>query len=442
MRFDFKTLLFFPVLLLIVLLTADIGILGYFILRDFQGDLVADHLRHAEAYAYRVYAEVAEALHASETGDLTEVATPGGVFHSAARAVLDQNPSILSCAVLDDQGRVVEEEVRQTPARRWQDPQIVEVPLYFQEAQVGTIRLTVSTVLSQGEAREVRDWVFHQHLTALLVAVALSGGSFFLIVRAVSRIRGLDARMEAANRLALMGTVSAGLAHEIRSPLNAIRVNVQMVREEMEALPPDRRPDVGPLIEGVERSIARLNDLLSEFLRVARPPELRRGEVDLNALADAVLQFVAPDCQRRRIAILRTFSEILPILSGDAELLKQMIFNLVLNAIQATPEGGALTVSTGWEESERKKRWLRRLATRNARRQTSEGWAVISVSDTGEGIPANAMGKVFDMFYTTKRGGVGLGLSIVSRIVSDHGGDVDVKSQPGQGTTFIVRLPV
>ena len=444
MRFDLRTSLLFPVLLLIVFLIADIGALGYFVLRDFQEDLVVLHVEHAEAYAYRVYAEVVEALHASKTGDLTEIAVQGGVLHSAARAVLERNPSILSCAVLDDQGHAVVTEDRKDSPRRWQAPQTVEVPLYFEEAQIGTIQLKVSTVLDQDEAQEVRDWLSHKHLTALLVAVGLAAGTFFLIGRAVSNIRRLDARLEAANRLSLIGTISAGLAHEIRSPLNAIRVNVQMVREEVEALPEDVRPaDVGVLVEGVERSVVRLNDLLSGFLRAARPPELRRSRVDLNALTDAVLQFVAPDCRRRKIVVRRAFAEDIPPTSGDPDLLKQMLFNLVLNGIQAIPEGGTLTATTAWERrEERQGRWLRRLRTRDSGRTTSGGWAVLSVSDTGEGIPEHLIGKVFDMFYTTKREGTGLGLSIVSRIVSGHGGEVDAKSRPGGATAFTVRLPV
>ncbi len=221
------------------------------------------------------------------------------------------------------------------------------------------------------------------------------------------------------DRLTYIGTLASGLAHEIRNPLNALNINVQLLEEDLQR-PEVNREEALELIRDVKNEIIRLEEILTEFLRFAKPPELQLEEEDINSVVDEVLRFIGPETERQGIIIEREFQSDLPPLKLDKKLFKQALFNLILNANQAMAEGGKLKVRT----------------------RLLDGQVQIEVCDAGPGIPGDIRDNIFDLFFSTKEDGTGLGLSITQRIVKEHKGTIEVSSLNGKGAIFSMKLPL
>lgn len=226
-------------------------------------------------------------------------------------------------------------------------------------------------------------------------------------------------RLEEAHRLAALGAMAAGLAHEIRNPLAGIKGAAQYLQaEELES---DAQDMLGVVIHEVDR----LNVVVSQFLEYARPFELDRAPDHINAIASHVLQVLRAQGLPDNIEISEELAPELPPIAVDRGRLAQVLLNLCQNALQAMPEGGTLTVRT-------------------QRRPLRQGGAALelAVSDTGRGISPEALGKLFVPFFTTKETGTGLGLAISQRIVQAHGGELEVLNRPNRGATFTISLPL
>ena len=222
-------------------------------------------------------------------------------------------------------------------------------------------------------------------------------------------------RMLRAERLAAIGTMAAGLAHEVRNPLNSAMLQLQVLRRRLE------RSDASvetarPIVAIVEDEIQRLDRLVAEFLAFVHPRPLDLRPTDVANVCRGVLDFVRPEAVGAAVELRHELAGELPPLAADPERLRQVLLNLVRNSIEAMPEGGALTVRT----------------------RAAPGSVEIDVEDTGGGFGDEA--PIFDAFFTTKPTGTGLGLSIVHRIVADHHGSIRVQSRPGR-TCFTVALP-
>ncbi|MBX3272544.1 MAG: PAS domain-containing protein [Sandaracinaceae bacterium] len=227
----------------------------------------------------------------------------------------------------------------------------------------------------------------------------------------LTELTTLRQKAERAERLAALGRLAAGLAHEIRNPLGSISGSVELVREAADLDPEDAR-----LLSLVLDEVDRLDALVTTMLDVGRPREPELTSVDLGALVDAVAKVVRPTTP---IAI-RVQAPPDPVRAlGDPGQLRQVIWNLLKNALQFSPPGGEVRVEVGWDEDARPR---------------------IAVSDDGPGIEAEDMEHLFDMFFTKRRHGVGLGLALVRQIVEAHRGRVVVDSRPGEGSTFSVHL--
>lgn len=232
----------------------------------------------------------------------------------------------------------------------------------------------------------------------------------------ITEERKLSARSQRTERLAALGTMAAGLAHEIRNPLNAAHLQLTLVERRLQKSP---KPDLDGALEAsmlVSGEMKRLASLVQEFLQFARPQPLQLTEVDLRALLESVINLLTPEAQNAGVELeLQSKEQVL--LKADAERLRQVVLNLLRNAIEASPPGTTVKIATA-------------IIGKHAE---------LSIEDAGRGFPKEA--PIFEPFFTTKTGGTGLGLAIVHRIVSDHGGNIDADSRPGR-TVFTVHLPL
>jgi signal transduction histidine kinase len=222
-----------------------------------------------------------------------------------------------------------------------------------------------------------------------------------------------------SDRLAAVGTLAAGIAHEIRNPLVSIHTFTQLLPERLDD--PEFRTT---FLRIASDEVARASALIDDLLTFARPSPSATHQVDLNAILEQMVRLL--DGQAKKKAIRLIFSpsaSLLPVLADEGQL-KQVFMNLLLNALQATPQGGEISLTTQTVRDQRGKECCR-----------------VVVQDTGEGILPEHKEQIFDPFFTTKSSGTGLGLFIAYQIVAEHGGYIDVESLRGEGTSFYVHLP-
>ena len=237
--------------------------------------------------------------------------------------------------------------------------------------------------------------------------------------RTMRRVLLLERRARDAERLAELGTLTGGLAHEIKNPLSTVQLNLQLLAED---LTPDNPayPRIVNRLHTVQKETSRLRDILDDFLRYAGQLELDRQPTDLNELLEELVDFFLPQAQQQRAKVRLRRGDQPLVAAVDPRLIKQAVLNLMLNALQAMPEGGDLILSASKDD----------------------GVALIDIIDTGKGIPPEAIDKIFQAYYTSKKGGTGLGLAMTQRIVKEHGGQLSVTSEMGKGSDFQLRLPL
>ena len=217
-----------------------------------------------------------------------------------------------------------------------------------------------------------------------------------------------------SDRLAALGQLSAGLAHELRNPMGTIRASAEMLSNNL-----NKENEVAREVAGfISTEVDRANSLITRFLQFARPLELRPEVADLTQTLDRAVTMAQREAPG--ITIYRNYAPEIGSFPFDAELLERVFYNLILNAAQASQTGGAVTVKT----------------------RALQGFAEVCVIDRGSGIDPKHMETIFNPFFTTKPTGVGLGLAIVSKIVDEHGGKITVESEPGKGSIFRVLLPL
>ena len=238
-------------------------------------------------------------------------------------------------------------------------------------------------------------------------------------------IKRMEEQVRQADRLAAIGRLAAGLAHEIRNPIGSIRGSVEVLRESLNPQGDDRR-----LMDIVLRESDRLDAIIRDFLQFSRPPHLVRVPTDITAMLDEILLMLSnhsgvQGTQAPRVEIRRDGAESTAKADVDPSQMRQALWNLCLNAVEAMPQGGELRVG------------VHTTAPESGRTRME-----ITVEDTGVGITAAALTQVFEPFFTTKPQGTGLGLAIAHRIVEDHGGEIRVQSEPWRGTRFTISLPV
>lgn len=238
-----------------------------------------------------------------------------------------------------------------------------------------------------------------------------------LLITDVTEIRSLEQRMRENERLAAIGRMAGGVAHEVRNPLSSIKGLALLLKNKF--LPGSKEQDTADLLI---QETERMNRTITEMLSFTRPTDLRLSRVDLAVLLERSLQLIKTEATDNRIETALEFDrELLPV-AGDVDRLQQVMMNVLLNALQAMEQGGRLTVTLANKE---------------------DGQSVeLRINDTGAGIDAEMLPQVFYPYFTTKQGGTGIGLAISQKIIVDHGGSIELESEPGIGTTVIILLPV
>ena len=280
-----------------------------------------------------------------------------------------------------------------------------------------------------------------------------------LVAKDIGLLSSVQSTMESSRQLASLGRLLSGVAHEVKNPLNAMTIHLELIRQKLLQAMPSARDEASraPSVLGLRSAeaeddtteslaalstsaltetggdthellrhvttisdeVKRLDDVIQGFLRFIRPTEFQRDPVDLSELVAEVFELVRPDAERSQVRLEHRSEAGLPSISGDRPGLRQALLNLALNACQAMPQGGTLRVDVS----------------------TATPWIVVDVTDTGEGISPDVLEHVFELYYTTKPGGSGIGLSMVYRIVKLHGGEIEVESTVGTGTRFRLMLP-
>jgi signal transduction histidine kinase len=258
-----------------------------------------------------------------------------------------------------------------------------------------------------------------------------------LIVRNLEYLSRVESTLRYSRKLAALGRLSAGVAHEVKNPLNAMMIHLELLRQKVAPsvmaaragargvvatvpeAPPVPGPDAIKHVDVIANEIRRLDEVVQGFLKFTRPEDLKLQPVVMAVLLDDVLPTVRPEAERNGVQLAVECDGALAV-NGDAAMLRQAFLNLALNACQAMPSGGTL-----------------RIAVEPAR----GGRVSIVVADTGVGIKPEHLGRIFDLYFTTKPKGSGIGLSMVFRTIQMHDGEIEVASTLGKGTTFRILLP-
>ena len=240
-------------------------------------------------------------------------------------------------------------------------------------------------------------------------------GSLAGLLMSYGVARGLGRSVLRAEALAEVGQLAAGMAHELRNPLTAIKMLVQTNREEAEVrgLPAED-------LNVIEQEILRMEGRLNVFIDFARPPKPERRRVDLKAVVDQTLALVGGRARKQRVSVVFTPPESPVEVEADGEQVRQLLVNLALNALDVMPRGGTLEIEL---------------------RPPSDSHVELAVLDTGPGIPPRHLSRLYEPFFTSKETGLGLGLSVSQRIAHDHGGSLKATNRPQGGACFVLRLP-
>ena len=281
------------------------------------------------------------------------------------------------------------------------------------------------------QALRVRDWEVQlqpQQGSAFPASITVGvrrspqepGPVLYWLLRDLTERKRVEETLRRTESLALLGKLAAGVSHEIRNPLGAIMLHMDLLEEELQDLLPERPAQIAAPLTEVRTQLTRLDNLVQDYLSLARIASLQREPIDMGAFVDTFLQEVAPQVAQCEVTLRREGPASLGPVALHTNTFRRVLLNLVQNALDAMPQGGTLTLRG---------------------RQTASR-IHLDISDMGTGIPADQLAQIFEPLYTTKPTGTGLGLYMVREIVAAHAGEICVTSHVGHGTTFTITLPL
>ena len=243
-----------------------------------------------------------------------------------------------------------------------------------------------------------------------------------IIAEDITERVALENKLRKAERFLYLGEMAAGIAHEINNPIGIISAYSQMLLRKLGKGQMDVE-EIAKYVRKIDEETARCGGILRTILNMSKPSEWRPVDVDIRGIILDIVQLTEPQRNQQGIRLLLEMEDGLPVISGDPQQLKQVFLNIVMNALQAMPNGGTLSISA------------------ERRMESGREWVAISVADTGYGIPEKDIRRIFEPFYTTRKDGSGLGLFVSYGIVQRHDGDITVESKVGEGSKFTVKLP-
>ena len=244
--------------------------------------------------------------------------------------------------------------------------------------------------------------------------------SYVIVLSDVTEHNANEARLRRSENLASMTTMAAGVAHEIKNPLAAMQIHLQLLRKAFTRNHTLTIDDAQRYLDVLEEEISRLNSIVVDFLFAVRPMDTRLRLGQLNRVLTEICDFVEPELQESKVRLIRDFSTSLPRLEFDEHLIKQAVLNVIKNAMNAMEGGGKLTLRTILDGNH----------------------VILSIIDTGIGMDEQTQQKIFEPYFTTKATGTGLGLTVVYKIMKEHKGDITVQSRVGEGSQFVFTFPV
>lgn len=299
-------------------------------------------------------------------------------------------------------------------------------------------RKIIRDTLQTGKVYQDVEVVFSKGGTMVILLVSVvplvdedgSRNGLILTFQDITGIKEMEEKVRKADRLAILGTIAASLAHELRNPLTAIKTFIQILPKRLH-----QKEFLDRFYVTVPRELNRMNEIIENLLDLARGPRLRFSEVDINGLIVGLAQLYGPEVERRKVTLRFYPGKDIPPLQGDPEYLNRAFSNLIVNALQAMPRGGELEIQTGIESMVDE-------GNRIGEATALPKAITILFRDNGIGMDPDTQKNIFNPFYSTKEKGAGLGLAITHTIIKGHNGRIDVNSTLGKGTTFIITLPL
>lgn len=302
------------------------------------------------------------------------------------------------------------------------DMKLLELSFPFQSNgnTIGAIRVGVETHETDRLLQENRRHIFLWAGLMGVIGLLAMGALYQTQNRHVARLQAMRERLFQAEKLSSLGKLGAGVAHEIRNPLNAISMAAQRIQRDFPPEDPNKKAGFDRITHIVRDEIKRLNGIVEDFLSLSRTNRIDFRQQSMTDVLDRILFLIRDEAQSRGVRIEKRWSNALPMISMDAGKMQQAILNIVRNAMEAISEEGTVTIVC-------EKVW--------------RNWVSIRIWDTGAGIPAGEETRIWNPFYTTKEGGVGLGLAIAHEIIVAHGGEIRIESEEGSGTIVEILLP-
>ena len=292
-------------------------------------------------------------------------------------------------------------------------------PFSFNNKPFGLIRIGFSPGETQPVLHQIKKNVFLSILSFLILGISAITLIWVNQNRHLKKLKDMEDRIQRAERLSSLGHLAAGVAHEIRNPLNAIGIGIQRLKREFPPKERAKEEEYASFTDVIFKEVGRVNGIIEQFLTLSRPFQLDLKLSSLQEILKSLVTLFEGEASLLRIQIQAEIDSELPLISMDHDRLTQALINIMKNGIQAMEQGGVLRIGT----------------------HPLKDRIEIVISDTGVGIPADQMEKIFNYYYTTKKEGVGLGLPIAHRIIEAHGGQVNVQSQVGKGTRVTITLP-
>ncbi len=411
-----------------VLLAIMSGIVGQIAVQDLRDLAAIKQTREGKVEASRIAEAVAALGRDQGVIDFHRLRQKSPALRKVVRERMVERPFVENVEVVDRFGGRILFESRPLgstvpPIGEGGDggePRVVTVELMRGARPEGEVRVGISRDSIDRELRDIETGMFVKLAIATAVVVATLVAGFFYVLYLIRKNKQLEQSKLAAERRSYVGLLASGLAHEIRNPLNAMNMNLQMLEEEIHAYPGLGDEDFHQLLGSTKSEIKRLERLVNNFLAYARPAQPKIEPKDLNEVLASVVSFLRADFDESGVTVELDLEPLLPTVDLDETQFKQAVMNLLVNARQVLDPGGNIRLRS---------------------RAGSGGEVVVEVEDDGPGLSQEVRSRIFEVFFSSRGGGTGLGLAIARQIVERHGGRIEVESVERMGTTFRINIP-